>query len=295
MENTARKIETIADGWYHLSNEDYHAMEGVSKSMMSKILDCPARINQPGEDEDKDSLQFGSAFHTAVLEPDKFSKEYVVIPADCRVGSGKGQRERLAELEDEARAYSQTIIKSEWVEQIGAMRDAVMMQPAVKELGLLEGGEAEISGFYTDPDFDLLTKIRPDYLKKDRPLIVDLKSAADPMPRKFTSVAYDKGYHIQAAHYLYTAMKLTGIPHEEFYFIAVEKPKLKGQYIGVQIYKTSIHSQLCTKGLMDRARALSKFAECYRSGIWPGYETGVRELDLPGWVKRSQEFAPIFE
>ena len=293
--NTALKTEDqyLEDGWYNMTNEQYHSSPAVSKSDMSKILDCPRRYIQPGIEEEKDNLIIGAAFHTAVLEPDKFDREYVTLPDDCRPGSGRGQRDRLEAFVFESQQKGQTILKPEWVDQIRIMRDAVHMHPTVRREGLLEGGEAEISGFYFDTDFGIHTKIRPDYLKQDRPIIVDLKSAADPTPRKFGNVAYDKDYDLQTGHYSYTAMKLTGIMHEGFYFIAVEKPKLKGQYVGVLVYRAT--PEFINNGLLKRSRALTAYAECRKDNSWPGYDETIQELNLPGWITRKPDLSPIFD
>jgi hypothetical protein len=272
-----------------ISNEAYHAAEGVSKSDMQELLRSPAHFHapEPPEDAATEAMKFGAAMHPGILEPERFAKEYVVYPESCLVGSGEGQQGRKAAFDEEVQAKGQIVIKPQWMDQIIAMRDAVLCNPDVRELHLLEGGEAELSAWWSDPDFEgVLTKIRPDYLCKDTRRIVDLKSTTDARDAPFTKIAYDKGYHLQAAHYSYTTTRLTGIPHEEFFFIAVERPKIKGQYVGVVVYRAD--EEMIAEGLKGRSRALTLYNECMRTGQWPGYPLGVRPLGLPGWKKRKE-------
>jgi hypothetical protein len=281
--------ETTENGFYHISNEDYHSGPGVSNSNMKQILRSPAHFKSP-DPPDTDAMIFGDAFHVATLEPNRYDKEYTVYPADCLPGSGKGQQARKAEFEEYCAATGISIIKPDWHDQIIMMRDAVLTHPKVKEEKLLQDGKTELSAYYTDPDFyNILTKIRMDYLNKSRGCITDLKSTTDARLFPFRKISHDKGYHIQAAHYLYTLTKLTNMLHEEFFFIAVEKPKLKGQYIGVMIYQAD--EEQINEGLIKRAEALRIYHECVESGNWPGYSTEITPLGLPGYAKRKQDIA----
>lgn len=283
----------IENGFYRLSNEEYHSGPGVSKSDMKELLRSPAHWKSP-DPPDTEAMAFGAAMHPGILEPDRFKKEYCIYPEDCLIGSGKGQQGRKAEFDEKCSEEGRTTIKPEWMDQIIAMRDAVQLHPTVKELRLLEDGESELSGFYSDPEFEnVLTKVRPDYLNKVNHLLSDLKSTTDARSHKFQSIAFDKGYDIQAGHYLYTVSKLTKILHNEFYFIAVERPKVKGQYVGVMVYRAD--DDMITNGLLLRSRALTIYNECVKTGCWPGYPAELQILGPPAWMKRKEGMNPIFD
>ena len=274
------------NGFYrNLPEKEYHASEGVSKSDMNQILRSPAHWKSP-DPPDTEAMEFGSAMHPGILEPDRFKKEFVVYPANCLVGSGEGQRSRKKDFDDAVAANKQTVIKPDCMDQITAMKDAILLNPDVKELQLLEGGESELSAYYHDTDFEVLTRIRIDYLNPNTHRLADVKSTTDAREHKFTGIAYDKGYQIQAGHYLYTTTRLTNVTHDEFYFIAVERPKVKGQYVGVMVYRAD--NEMITNGLLQRSRALTIYKECVKADQWSGYPPGVRPLSLPGWVRRKE-------
>ena len=66
------------------SNEDYHNSGYLGKSKLIKVLDSPYKFKYALENPSKPtpSMEFGTALHMAVLEPEKFSKKYYVLPED---------------------------------------------------------------------------------------------------------------------------------------------------------------------------------------------------------------------
>ncbi|ELI1016388.1 PD-(D/E)XK nuclease-like domain-containing protein, partial [Salmonella enterica subsp. enterica serovar Cerro] len=68
--------------YYDIPNEAYHAGPGVSKSQLDDIADTPAiylwRKNAPVDTEKTKSLDTGTAFHCRVLEPEEFSKRFII-------------------------------------------------------------------------------------------------------------------------------------------------------------------------------------------------------------------------
>ncbi|ENC4315011.1 PD-(D/E)XK nuclease-like domain-containing protein, partial [Salmonella enterica subsp. enterica serovar Bredeney] len=70
--------------YYDIPNEAYHAGPGVSKSQLDDIADTPAiylwRKNAPVDTEKTKSLDTGTAFHCRVLEPEEFSKRFIIAP-----------------------------------------------------------------------------------------------------------------------------------------------------------------------------------------------------------------------
>lgn len=64
----------------NISNADYHGGPGVSKSILDLIARSPlhahARLNAANDNEPTAAQAIGTAFHTLVLEPEVFAKEY---------------------------------------------------------------------------------------------------------------------------------------------------------------------------------------------------------------------------
>jgi len=78
---------------FDMAAEKYHAVDALSKSMMSKILKSPAHYRAALEEHQEPSkaMQMGTAIHTAVLEPHLYSQVVAVVPPDIdgRTKEGK--------------------------------------------------------------------------------------------------------------------------------------------------------------------------------------------------------------
>ena len=96
-------VEDIEPGiYYGISNENYHAGPGVSKSQLDDIADTPAlylwRKNAPVDTTKTKTLDLGTAFHCRVLEPEEFSNRFIVAPEfNRRTNAGK-EEEKLSWL-----------------------------------------------------------------------------------------------------------------------------------------------------------------------------------------------------
>ncbi|EGU7739926.1 exonuclease VIII, partial [Salmonella enterica] len=88
--------------YYDIPNEAYHAGPGVSKSQLDDIADTPAiylwRKNAPVDTEKTKSLDTGTAFHCRVLEPEEFSKRFIIAPEfNRRTSAGKEEEKTFLE------------------------------------------------------------------------------------------------------------------------------------------------------------------------------------------------------
>ncbi|EBY1954847.1 exonuclease VIII, partial [Salmonella enterica subsp. enterica serovar Sandiego] len=117
--------------YYDIPNEAYHAGPGVSKSQLDDIADTPAiylwRKNAPVDTEKTKSLDTGTAFHCRVLEPEEFSKRFIIAPEFNRRTSA-GKEEEKAFLEECART-GRTVLTAEEGRKIELMYQSVMALP----------------------------------------------------------------------------------------------------------------------------------------------------------------------
>jgi len=69
---------------FEMPAEKYHAVDALSKSMMSKLLKSPAHYKAALEERQEPSkaMQVGTAVHAAVLEPHLYQQLVAVIPPD---------------------------------------------------------------------------------------------------------------------------------------------------------------------------------------------------------------------
>ena len=76
----------------HLPIQVYHSGEAISHSGIVQLLKSPEHYLQykMGSVEPTPAMEFGLAFHSFVLEPEAFSKDYVLAPKfDRRTKEGK--------------------------------------------------------------------------------------------------------------------------------------------------------------------------------------------------------------
>lgn len=254
----------------YMPSAEYHSHPAVSKSLLDKIARSPlhARAYMDGQrDEPTASMTFGTALHTAVLEPDRFAAEYAVWEGDRRTKDGKAAYEALL-------ATGATLISAADSDAISAMAMAVRQHPVAGPL--LQDGQAESSVFWQHPASGLECKCRPDWWRNDG-MVVDVKTTEDASPAAFARSVAAYRYHVQAAHYM------AGTQARRFLFIAIEK---KAPH-AVAVYE--LDADAIDLGNRLRERDLQQYASCSEFGIWPGYPTEVLPLALPKWATGSDE------
>lgn len=256
----------------NISNADYHAGEGISSSQLKNFLVSPEyyRACEAGEVErtGSPSMILGTVLHSLVLEPELFVQQYAIEPvADGRTKEGKEIKEAF-KTESEGKIIITSAIK----ETALKMRDSLWK---LKEFNqLFDGGEPELSGYYTDSETGLLCKYRPDW--RTDWSITDVKSCADASPIGFSKAIYNFGYHISAAHYLAGDNIVKGTDHRQFIFVCVEN---KAPFCAA-IYVLDQESLI--EGERLRRVALDGIKECTEKNEWPGYNNGLAsEIGLP--------------
>ncbi|EJP8613482.1 PD-(D/E)XK nuclease-like domain-containing protein, partial [Salmonella enterica subsp. enterica serovar Cerro] len=186
--------------YYDIPNEAYHAGPGVSKSQLDDIADTPAiylwRKNAPVDTEKTKSLDTGTAFHCRVLEPEEFSKRFIIAPEFNRRTSA-GKEEEKTFLEECART-GRTVLTAEEGRKIELMYQSVMALPLGQWL-VESGGYAESSVYWEDPETGILCRCRPDKIIPEFHWIMDVKTTAD--IQRFRTAYYDYRYHVQDAFY----------------------------------------------------------------------------------------------
>lgn len=262
------------------TNAEYHSGEGVSKSDLDLLHECPEKYRYKKdnpEEEQTPALLFGSLVHKLILEPDEFDKEYAVTPVcDKRTKEGKAIYANYLET-----LNNRTEITESDYEKAVAMRDTVMSNPKAKSL--LTGGTTETSYYWNDSRTGVLCKCRPDKVNKG--YIIDLKTTGDASPSGFAKSLNDYRYHVQAAWYLRGYEAATGIKPEGFIFIAVEK---KAPYSTAIYVCNDISAEI---GAREADQDIDIFVSCSESGNWYGYggeKNEVMSIDLPQWVLKQQ-------
>lgn len=264
----------------HLPHEEYRAAEGVSRSELHMLAKSPLHYKYAEEHprEATAAMFFGSALHCFVLEPERFTEEYIVVgKIDRRTKEGKAQ---LAEIE----ASGKLPISEEDMTTINEMANSIQANPYAAKL---LSGEHEVSYFTTDPTTDIKVKCRPD-CRTDLggiSVIVDLKTTKNAQTDSFARSCIDYGYDLQAAMYKQIVDEVEGKPHR-FVFIAIEKEPPYACNV------LEADELMLRKGAEDLRKYLLTLAECCRTGNWYGYngESGKPNvIGLPAWLTKTYE------
>jgi hypothetical protein len=271
-----------------LPNEEYHAQtDWLSSTQLKGYL--PERYTQGGSQE---ALDFGTLFHTVVLEPDHLDgyaerNGFAVLDAK-KIGVKKdgtaadnptattAWKEAVAAAEKDGKRVIHAAEWQRWLDQAFAMRDAVAEHETAASL-LFDGeGSNEESAFWID-DSGLQHKARFD--RRIPGAIVDLKStSAKPGEASLTRAVIDYGYDLSAAHYMAVAEGL-GLEVQAFalVFVAKEAPH--------RVTVAELDETFLARGRILRALAIDRHLNAA-----PAYEgaSGYLTLSAPRWARLDE-------
>lgn len=248
-----------------------------SKSPAHYWYTSPLNPNRPIQKQ-RSALNVGKALHDVALLGDNFLKAYFVLP-DGYDGRLKKWEDAKAEKAEAERSGVPVLTFAEH-RMVFAMAEQIEKNDLAK--ALITSGIPEMTLVAKDPETGVWLRTKPDITPDTVDIVPDIKTAASAHPDAFERQATQFGYFSSAAHYLDVIDLIYGMPVQKrrFVLIVVEKepPHL------VQIYQLddeSIHM-----GRMLNRRALNRFAECLKTGVWPGYSTDespILNLQMTRW------------
>ncbi|BBE77402.1 PD-(D/E)XK nuclease-like domain-containing protein [Phytobacter sp. MRY16-398] len=267
--------------YYDISNEAYHAGDGVSKSQLDMVALSPALLQwskaAPVDEEKTKALDMGTALHCILLEPAEFDKRFIVAPEFNRRTTA-GKEDEAAFLRDVA-GMGMTVMTNEQGRKLNIMRDSAMAHPAARWM-LEAEGYSEASMYWTDPETGELCRIRPDRYLRQLPVIVDVKKVAD--MERFSRHVEEFRYHVQDAMYREGFKQVTG-ESPGFFFIAVSETIDCGRY-PVRVFE--LDAQDIDTGHALFRRDLNTYHECRINNEWGGVET----IKRPEWARKQDAF-----
>lgn len=252
----------------NMPNEAYHAYQGISNSGLKLVQQSPAHYAYRSDFNQTRNMEIGSAFHTALLEPERYASEYMTL---------NGIKVRTAsEYKQAAKIYGKdkTLTEQEGA-AVAVMMESVRSNPDAVPL-FDEPGHAELSAFIEDPETGVLMRCRYDWLTLTRHAI-DIKKTQDCQHRAFERNAFNYGYHVQEAMYRHIFKLITGDDLESFRFLAIEEqpPCANILYRYDDLARQEAHKEY-------RA-ALLRYAEAEKTGDWVGYGIHSDVISLPEW------------
>lgn len=219
----------------------------LSYSRLKALLKSPKALTEylAKKQEPTPAMQFGTAVHAYILEPQVFAAHYIVAPEiDRRTKAGK---EAWQALQDTGK----TILSASDFEDIKLYAANVAALPTAKDylanaLAFEELIECKLqTKNFGEFDFAARLDVRgTDY-------IIDLKTCQDASPQGFRRAMYKEKYHLQAA--LYSLL----FPKHEFMFLAVDTH-------AAMLYR--VGKETMQDGLQLLHFALNRFKDCQALG-----------------------------
>lgn len=261
---------------YDLSIEQYHAdRDSISKSGLDLIDKCPAifhawqSTNAPKRESKPGQLE-GHLAHCAILEPEEFSKRYVVGPAvnrNTKIWKEFVEANELFAIQPDQ--YEAAMRQGESVRALHEIREA------------LARGRAEVSAFWTDSVTGVQCRCRPDFVHEvsnDSAVLLDVKTYSSASAHEFRKQCAKKRYFVQDALYSDGYATASGLDVLAFVFVAVET---EYPYAASAMM---LDPESKRQGRLAYLRNLSTYAECARANTWPGYGDLIQMISLPNWA-----------
>jgi hypothetical protein len=260
-------------------SDSYFKNPSISASGLKLIDKSPAHYfnNLLNPSESTEPQKFGTETHCAVLEPAEFDNRYAIVPEGLDFRSKEGKEVKAA-----IEASGKQAIKYADMQDILAIQKAVQSNPDYAEL--LKHNPIFEKEFYLYFD-GIAVKMKTDMIIEPcdaypSGLIYDLKSTTDASPAGFAKQMWNMKGYIQAAFYPALFQREYNTAEKPpFIWHPVER---SAPYLNA-LYRAPAH--LVEFGYDECVRLLAVYEECTKTGIWPGYPSGITELTLPTWAE----------
>lgn len=208
--------------YFDLPAEDYHSDPALSSTGLKDLLKSPRKywwtsyMNPYREGLDTDAMKIGRAFHTLILEPEKFNEEFIILPPSNEIKVDSEGWERIQkrykgfpdlndfQMPKTARATTISYVGKKLVlreEQFNEQRLMLIMLKSHPLLAkLFEGGRPEVSIFWRDEETGLMCRVRHDYLTPR--FSADIKTTTDVSTYRLGYAIADFGYDLSSAYYM---------------------------------------------------------------------------------------------
>lgn len=276
---------TAAD--VEMTDAAYHRHRALSASGAKLLLppNCPAiyRWYMDNPRPTKAAFDLGHAAHKLVLGA---GAPIEVIQVTAKDGT---KSDALNRMTNSAKDHEKAIRAAGGLPLLREDFDAVhAMAKRLREhrlaSALLSGGKAEQTLFWLDDLTGSQLRGRIDWLPDaaaDRMILPDYKSAISAAPEKFSRSLTDYGYVIQAAFYTEAVLSL-GLA-EQVVFLNIVQEKTPPYLVAV--YQPDDEAMEIGRQMMRQA--VDIYAECNRTGIWPGYSDDIELISVAPWVARQ--------
>lgn len=264
-----------------ISYDEYAAWPGLRKSSLWPLVTkTPAhfRHRMDNPEEPTPAMKFGTAFHTKVLEPERFQREYAIGgPINPKTDKPYGPDTKKTLEWVKAQGVDE-VLSFEDADHLDRMRDAVLAHEEAS--AILAKAECEVSMLWEDEATGRFLQGRDDVWIENVVLFGDVKTASSAHPQAFARDSMKYGYLMQAAMYWDGASALTGqVPYKPQFIVVEKTPPY-----AVAIYEIEIPD--LELGRQQYRLALARLEDCEKEDTWPAYP-GVQRLEIPEWAQNK--------
>lgn len=258
--------------YYDISNEDYHAAEGISSSQVKGAVKRSLLHMKLGKGHTmaQATADQGSAVHAGVLEPEKNLVDCIDVAA----------RRGAAWTEPSARSREQGHIPLPAADYLRyqysckALLDDEYIGPILKDVRRV----TEASIFARHPRTGILLKARPDLYIQERSLMVDVKTTTNAVPKDWTRAFYDFQYDLQAYYYQMVG-RIAGVNCNNFAFAVVEKDAPYATHLFRVTPEVLARAETIVERCLDEM--LADWNNPKPKTGWPAFT----DIYLPNWLK----------
>ncbi len=255
---------------------DYFAIDAINISTLVNFERSAAHAREQMLHPRKptEAMDFGTALHCAILEPERFKRDFAVAP--------KVDRRRKADKEIwvmfEATHTREEILEDGDMRAITRMAASVWARPISS--AILSSGHSEVAVVWRDEETGLMCKGLIDHIGQfdGWTWIVDLKSTLDATPRGFSRAVKSMHYGAKAAWY-FDGCNTVAPRERRFAWIACENMP---PYPAAEYEATP---EALEAGRSKYKRWLRLYADAKASGVWDAYP-----LELQQFTEQETEF-----
>jgi len=253
----------------NLSNQEYHAAEGLSSTGLIKLVkQTPAHYKAyiSGKRESTPAMRLGSAIHSIILEPHKFDKIYTCKPEGMNFATKEGKlwKEQHEGLE---------ILSYDDYHTCHGIHNAVNNNSRAMEL--MTGSKFEQSIFVKIPNTEITLKCRPDILLSNGSM-VDVKTTESADPRAFQGSISRYGMELAMCFYKIVMSLHLGcsVNDIDFTFLAIEKDS------PYEMAFYNLDQESMARAMEDVRRGLEIYQYCVENNNWYGYGNDTQTLSV---------------
>ncbi|MEI7453055.1 MAG: PD-(D/E)XK nuclease-like domain-containing protein [Actinomycetes bacterium] len=267
--------------------EQYHALPGASASILRTLWQgTPAhlRLYLDKREEPSPAMIAGTLAHHYALEPLAEPPMIIKKPETYTDENGNSKpwhgASKVCKTWEQSQKYNgfQVLSSTDFdnaVNAAKALSDHPITGPVLRDC------KTELSLLTWDQTNNVGVRCRMDIIPSQGfDFLADCKFTNSVDDHQFPRHAYDMGYHIQAALYLFVWNALCGSEDRKkgFKFFAVEsKPPHD-----VKVFACS--DEFIAKGWEEVCQLLPTFAKCVRENSWPGSPATEAVCTVPKWV-----------